>query len=162
MNTDHNRVDTSRGTLFPGFQVHWTTTASLPQNRSAFGDLVAAVGRGEVGIVLALEAARLATFLGMSGYAFRKRYTYRDALGWTQLVFEAEHCIFLDPESGRCGVYEARPTQCRTYPFWRSLVVDGSWHEEAGIYCEGVGKGREYSRAEVDALMSAQERADEE
>lgn len=35
-------------------------TGSLPQDRSGFGSLVAAVGRGEVGIVIALEVARLA------------------------------------------------------------------------------------------------------
>jgi Fe-S-cluster containining protein len=27
-------------------------------------------------------------------------------------------CIFFDLEKKCCSVYEARPTQCRTFPFW--------------------------------------------
>ena len=40
-------------------------------------------------------------------------------------------CIFLDP-SGKCGIYDARPIQCHTYPFWPSLLEDQDvWMEEA-------------------------------
>lgn len=46
-------------------------SGSLPQSRSGFGSLVAAVGRGEVGIVIALEVARLA----------------RNSPDWHQLVY---------------------------------------------------------------------------
>ena len=108
------------------------------------------------------EVRGLAALLQMRGYAFRRKYTYRDALGWTELFFESDHCVFLDADSGRCGVYEARPTQCRTYPFWRSLMREGRWLDEAARYCEGVGKGRLYAVEEVEALMASQERADEE
>lgn len=31
-------------------------------------------------------------------------------------------CVFLDSETNFCKIYEARPTQCRTYPFWPSLL----------------------------------------
>lgn len=27
-------------------------------------------------------------------------------------------CIFFDEVNKNCGVYEARPNQCRTFPFW--------------------------------------------
>ena len=27
-------------------------------------------------------------------------------------------CMFFDLEKKQCSVYEARPTQCRTFPFW--------------------------------------------
>ena len=41
-------------------------------------------------------------------------------------------CVFLDP-TGQCSIYDVRPVQCRTYPFWPSLVGDqASWE------CEGV------------------------
>ncbi len=107
------------------------------------------------------ELRSLAALLGMSVAAFKRNHTYKDALGWTQLRFEADHCPFLDPGSGKCEVYEARPTQCRTYPFWRSLITDGRWHEEARRYCEGVGRGRAYTPEEAESLMVAQEHADE-
>ncbi len=40
-----------------------------------------------------------------------------------------------------CSVYSARPAQCRSYPFWPSLLHSPeSWQQEAG-YCEGIGRG---------------------
>ena len=36
-------------------------------------------------------------------------------------------CIYLD-ENKKCTVYEARPAQCRSYPFWSENVrSDRSW-----------------------------------
>jgi uncharacterized protein len=40
-------------------------------------------------------------------------------------------CIFLS-DMGQCRIYEHRPIQCRTYPFWPSLLEDReSWESEA-------------------------------
>ena len=48
-------------------------------------------------------------------------------------------CVFL--ESGKCSVYQARPIQCRTYPFWEEILKsEKAWNEEAA-YCPGIGKG---------------------
>jgi Fe-S-cluster containining protein len=48
-------------------------------------------------------------------------------------------CIFL--ENGRCSVYEARPAQCRRYPFWEEIIAtEEAWKAEQR-YCPGVGKG---------------------
>ena len=40
-------------------------------------------------------------------------------------------CVFLD-EKGQCGIYEARPLQCSTYPWWPALLVNkNAWEAEA-------------------------------
>ena len=40
-------------------------------------------------------------------------------------------CVFLEKETNHCQIYEARPTQCRTYPFWPSIMkAPDAWHEE--------------------------------
>ena len=40
-------------------------------------------------------------------------------------------------------MYDARPTQCRTYPFWReNMLTPHDWQAE-GARCEGVAAGRE-------------------
>lgn len=46
-------------------------------------------------------------------------------------------CIFL--ENGKqCGIYDVRPVQCRTYPFWPNVVESpASWKEEQQS-CEGI------------------------
>jgi len=40
-------------------------------------------------------------------------------------------CTFLNP-IGQCSIYDVRPIQCRTYPFWPSIVKNKqTWEEEA-------------------------------
>ncbi len=45
-------------------------------------------------------------------------------------------CIFLKDSS--CTIYEARPLQCRTYPFWTSCFEDAPAHRALREYCPGV------------------------
>jgi uncharacterized protein len=51
-----------------------------------------------------------------------------------------EHqCQFWD---NGCSIYEARPSQCKSYPFWPSLLrSDIQWQKEA-LQCPGIGQGR--------------------
>lgn len=45
-------------------------------------------------------------------------------------------CIFL--QNNKCSVYDSRPTQCRTYPFWPDIVMgEAEWKAEASS-CEGI------------------------
>jgi len=37
-------------------------------------------------------------------------------------------CQFL--KSGRCDIYEGRPTQCRTWPFWPETMSPKAWKTE--------------------------------
>ena len=40
-------------------------------------------------------------------------------------------CTFLNP-IGQCSIYDVRPIQCRTYPFWPSILKNKqTWEEEA-------------------------------
>lgn len=45
-------------------------------------------------------------------------------------------CIFLDDK--RCSVYEARPIQCRTFPWWIHNLREPQDWEEAAKRCEGI------------------------
>lgn len=45
-------------------------------------------------------------------------------------------CTFLKDK--RCSVYEARPTQCRTFPWWAYHLNEKSDWEEAAKRCEGI------------------------
>lgn len=43
-------------------------------------------------------------------------------------------CIFLHPTSKQCTIYDVRPVQCYTYPFWPSLLKSvEDWNGEAVI-----------------------------
>jgi Fe-S-cluster containining protein len=99
------------------------------------------------------EITRLAKTVGMTEAAFRRRYTIVDELGWTQIEFRDEYCPFLDRKSNGCTVYEARPVQCRTFPFWVDMVDERGWTAEAKTLCEGVGRGRVQPVRAVEAAM---------
>lgn len=45
-------------------------------------------------------------------------------------------CVFL--EGQRCKVYDVRPTQCRTFPYWPSVLESRDAWRTTGTYCEGI------------------------
>ena len=48
-------------------------------------------------------------------YLFKKGYKYsikENKFG------ESYECVFYNRESNGCNIYDARPLQCRTFPFW--------------------------------------------
>ncbi len=54
-------------------------------------------------------------------------------------------CYLLDPETRKCQAYDARPRQCRTWPFWDSnLKSPQAWKQTCEV-CPGSGKGQLYS-----------------
>jgi Fe-S-cluster containining protein len=109
--------------------------------------------RGPYGYVyLSLEDRRsLAAHLGLSTYAFTRRYCDK-----TDGLFHLKHperdCCFLVDR--RCQVYEARPLQCRTWPFWPENMDPRVWRREVAATCPGVGRGRLYSAAEIEAILA--------
>ena len=65
-------------------------------------------------------------------------------------------CIFLEG-GNRCGAYEGRPEQCRTWPFWPENMTAKSWAKEVASYCPGVGKGKLYTYEEIKEIVESQE-----
>jgi Fe-S-cluster containining protein len=51
-------------------------------------------------------------------------------------------CIFWakEPVEG-CAVYDKRPLQCRSFPFWPSIVNNKKKWEMSARSCPGMGKG---------------------
>jgi len=96
------------------------------------------------------EAERIVQRLGMSLEDFYAGYT-RQVGGRTTLTERANgDCVLL--KDGRCRVYELRPSQCKTFPFWPwHLDAPGDW-EEVARECPGVNKGRLYTCEEIQTL----------
>ncbi len=44
-------------------------------------------------------------------------------------------CIFFDLEAERCTIYEVRPEQCRTFPFWDEYLIE---KDETFFMCHGI------------------------
>lgn len=56
-----------------------------------------------------------------------------------------------------CTAYEARPLQCRTWPFWPEVVKTPSAWRGAAKRCHGIGQGRVWSANEIAALRDARD-----
>ncbi|MDR1220731.1 MAG: YkgJ family cysteine cluster protein [Treponema sp.] len=59
-------------------------------------------------------------------------------------------CIFWNDG---CSVYESRPLQCRTFPFWDSTLADADAWERAAQDCPGVGQGALHSFDEIAGVL---------
>ncbi len=113
-------------------------------------------------VVNEAEAAALATRLGISAAKFKHEYTNMMSEGRSLNEKKTEHgldCVFLDrttiPGKAVCGVYEDRPTQCRTWPFWPSLVKSRRDWDAAGKSCPGINKGTLVPVEQVRILRDA-------
>jgi len=100
------------------------------------------------------EAEALRQHLGLSTRWFRRRYLEPVEDGWRGLRLNPDgRCPFLG-EEGRCRVYEARPLQCRLYPFWPELVMTRQgWRGEAER-CEGIDRGDQVPRDHIERCLS--------
>jgi len=99
------------------------------------------------------EGRAMAAAVGVSESIFYEKFARREGAGWslrerkTPKSGGGYDCIFLDRESipGKaiCGIYQARPTQCRTWPFWpESLKSESSWQRvKRATPCPGMDKG---------------------
>lgn len=94
------------------------------------------------------EIAALAARLGMTEPEFRTHYTHMTIAGLSlteRLSTFGRDCVFLDreavPGKAVCGVYEDRPRQCRTWPFWKSNLHSRRHWDRAKQVCPGMDRG---------------------
>jgi Fe-S-cluster containining protein len=59
-------------------------------------------------------------------------------------------CIFW---KDGCTVYQNRPLQCRTYPFWDSIMISASAWENAGRECPGMDQGEWRGAAYIEECL---------
>ncbi len=79
--------------------------------------------KGEAGFIWVdkNEIENIVKFLNVSFDEFEKgclkkvngNYSIKD------IAYQGERvCFFFDTEKNNCSIYEVRPSQCRTFPFW--------------------------------------------
>lgn len=121
------------------------------------GSAKCCVSRGDYGYVyLTLEdRRRLAAVLGIPTRQFTRQYCTKTE-GFFHLDNGEAECRFL--EDGRCSVYESRPTQCRTWPFWPENMKAKAWTAIAE-YCPGIGQGDTVPAETIVEILREQRRS---
>ncbi len=98
------------------------------------------------------EIRRLAKHLEMSYNAFTKKYVRAVNLRLALIDSPSEDCIFLGDDD-HCRVYDVRPDQCRTWPFWKKNVASPrSWKETVKV-CPGTGEGENYTFERIQKIL---------
>ena len=62
-------------------------------------------------------------FAEISMEEFQKRYVRLIGIRKSLIELANGDCVFFDNHRRCCQVYEARPRQCRTWPFWSQLII---------------------------------------
>lgn len=84
------------------------------------------------------EMAAIAKLLDISVELFKRKYVRQRNNRFALIEKKSQNndCIFLKDK--KCSIYQARPTQCRTFPFWiENLNSEESW-KLAAESCEGI------------------------
>ncbi|MCB9845246.1 MAG: YkgJ family cysteine cluster protein [Phycisphaeraceae bacterium] len=94
------------------------------------------------------EIGRLASRLGIEIPEFIARFTRQEHEGRSLTEKPSQFgydCVFLDrdkvPGRAVCGVYEDRPAQCRSWPFWPENLKSRAAWERASTSCPGMNTG---------------------
>ncbi len=148
------------------------------------GDCCRGFDEGEV-FLYRNDIYRLAKFLNLTGNnglrKFAKRYlkVIENTFFWKEdnaergktfrfntLAFsftgEDEHCHFL--VNSRCTVHQARPFQCRCFPFWKMMVSSRKNVINYSKKCKGLRllQGHYYSRREILSWANEEYRIEKE
>jgi uncharacterized protein len=95
------------------------------------------------------EIEALAAAVGMEIEAFERRFVRTVGNRKSLIEHDNGDCVFFDGAGRGCRVYEVRPRQCRTWPFWPSNPSSRAAWEEIASRCRGCNSGRLASLQEI-------------
>ena len=122
------------------------------------------VSRGQYGFVYMNlnDRKRMAKSMKLSTAAFTKKFCEKsDGVFHLREDRANGDCVFLEG-GNRCGVYDGRPEQCRTWPFWPEVMNAKTWKKEVAAFCPGIGKGRKHTPAEITEALSRQAKSEDD
>lgn len=101
------------------------------------------------------EIELIAKHLKITPGQLRKKYLRRVGLR-TSIIEHAttKDCIFLQTvgEKKLCAIYEVRPSQCRSWPFWPENLSSANNWNKAAARCPGINRGRNYSAEKIERI----------
>ncbi len=99
------------------------------------------------------DIVRMMEFLKLDRDSFLKNYC-RSVGNRISLIEDSKtyDCVFL--KNNKCSLYNARPKQCRVYPFWDEVIKSKKDWDREVFYCEGINhkEGRLVSKEEIQKI----------
>ena len=84
------------------------------------------------------EIFAIAEVLGMDVNEFALKYLFKKGYKYSikeNKIDDSYECVFYDRESNGCKIYNARPNQCKTFPFWEYYKTRV---DELKLECPGI------------------------
>ena len=98
------------------------------------------------------EITALAAALGFDDVEqFEDKYVRKIGIRKSLVEFPNGDCVFFDNGTRKCAVYQHRPRQFKTWPFWDSNLKNPQAWEETCESCPGSGQGKLYSLEQIEA-----------
>ena len=97
------------------------------------------------------EVARIAAFRGESLETFGRQFLRQVGDRISLVEHRNGDCVFWDRRTKGCTVYEARPVQCRTWPFWPDNIATPEDWEDVVRVCPGSGQGQLFTVEQIEA-----------
>jgi Fe-S-cluster containining protein len=101
------------------------------------------------------DIASIADFLKKDKISFLGEYTRSVTLFGEHRISLTERtnydCVFW--KGGDCLIYDARPYQCRAYPFWKGHLVSVREWEKAAERCPGINRGPVHTAEEIEHIV---------
>ena len=113
------------------------------------------VSRNSYGFVYLsnIDLIRFSKYFKISLKKFKEKYC-QITDGFIHLAEKPKlygNCIFLKDK--KCSVYNSRPSQCRTWPFWNDNMNVKVWDKDISVNCPGIGKGGIIKKKEIDKFL---------
>ncbi len=95
---------------------------------------------GESGYIYVtkIEIFAIAEVLEMDVNEFALKYLFKKGYKYSikeNKIEDSYECVFYDRESNGCKIYNARPNQCKTFPFWEYYKTRV---DELKLECPGI------------------------
>lgn len=100
----------------------------------------------------------MADYLRMSSEEFTSKFVRRIGARLSLTEKPDYDCVFWEGGPG-CVVYDVRPRQCRTFPFWPENIESPSAWRGVGRRCPGVGHGNLYSVEQIHRVRDGKAEA---
>ncbi|MGL4594752.1 MAG: YkgJ family cysteine cluster protein [Thermoguttaceae bacterium] len=97
------------------------------------------------------EIEQIAKKMGLDRFLFEQTFVWTVKKGEKSLKeYGNGDCVLLHDRLRGCKVYQERPIQCRTWPFWEINIHSESTWKKAGKHCPGINNGRLYTFDEIE------------
>lgn len=103
------------------------------------------------------EIQQIADHRGISIGEFMIHHTKHVAGRVSLREFANGDCTFFDGATRKCTVYSVRPSQCRTWPFWKSNLESREAWEQVVSICPGSGCGEFVPLEQIQKLSGVTE-----